>query len=215
MYLREIYLIRHGETDYNKKGIVQGAGVDAPLNEKGMKQAEAFFDAYRRFSFDKIYTSRLKRAYQTIEPFKGLDIPVEKHHGLNEIDWGDFEGRPVAHEQRNYYLSLLQSWREGYTHIPIKGGESPNDVYQRQKPVAEKLLNFDNHQTILVCMHGRAMRVFLCLLLGKCLTEMDEFKHANLGLYKIGVKPDNEITLLKRNCTDHLKAAEHQFTVDA
>ncbi|MFW5879460.1 MAG: histidine phosphatase family protein, partial [bacterium] len=59
--LKTIYLIRHGQTDYNKKGIVQGSGIDASLNDLGRQQAEAFYDAYRNMPFDKIYISDLKR----------------------------------------------------------------------------------------------------------------------------------------------------------
>ena len=46
--IKDIYLIRHGETDYNRLGVVQGSGIDADLNELGQRQAKAFFDHYHR-----------------------------------------------------------------------------------------------------------------------------------------------------------------------
>jgi probable phosphoglycerate mutase len=57
---KTIYLIRHGETDFNRQGIVQGSGVDSDLNELGRAQAEAFFQSYQNVNFDKVYTSALK-----------------------------------------------------------------------------------------------------------------------------------------------------------
>ena len=48
---KEIYIIRHGETDYNRQGIVQGQGVDTSLNDLGRRQASAFFEHYRHIDF--------------------------------------------------------------------------------------------------------------------------------------------------------------------
>jgi broad specificity phosphatase PhoE len=84
---KTIYLIRHGETDYNRRGVVQGSGVDSDLNEMGRAQAMAFFQAYQHVPFQKIYISGLKRTYQTVESFIELGMPYEKLTGLNEISW--------------------------------------------------------------------------------------------------------------------------------
>ncbi|HLS39123.1 MAG TPA: histidine phosphatase family protein, partial [Sphingobacterium bovisgrunnientis] len=58
---KTFYFIRHGQTDLNLKGIVQGRGVNTSLNDSGRKQADAFFNAYKHIPFDKIYTSTLVR----------------------------------------------------------------------------------------------------------------------------------------------------------
>lgn len=186
---------------------MQGEGVDAPLNENGYQQALAFYQAYWDLPLDKIYTSQLKRAYQTIEPFFQQTSPpaLEKHPGLNEINWGDFEGRAVAKEQKAYYHNLMESWLQGHTHIPIQGGESPEDVAAKQKPVVDKLLGNPEEKSVLICMHGRAMRIFLCHLLNKPLKAMNEFHHGNLGLYHIRVNDQNQPQLLKANCQEHLE----------
>ena len=57
MVEKEIYIVRHGQTDLNAQGIVQGKGVDAPLNELGQKQANAFYEAYKHVPFDALYSS--------------------------------------------------------------------------------------------------------------------------------------------------------------
>ncbi|HMR56571.1 MAG TPA: histidine phosphatase family protein, partial [Cyclobacteriaceae bacterium] len=69
MTTKKIYLIRHGQTDFNLKGIVQGSGVDSSLNDRGRAQAEAFYETYKNIAFDKIYTSALRRTRESVIGF--------------------------------------------------------------------------------------------------------------------------------------------------
>ncbi len=183
--LKKIYLIRHGQTDLNLQGIVQGSGVDSSLNETGRWQADKFFQAYQHVKFDKIYTSALQRSVQSVQPFIDLGIPFEQHAGLNEICWGHREGTRITPEEDAYYYEMLERWNQGETHLPIEGGESPEQVAERQKPVMELILSRPEEQTILICMHGRAMRVLLAWLLHYPLYQMDRFTHHNLCLYEL------------------------------
>ena len=89
----EIYLIRHGQTDFNKVGIVQGQGVNSKLNALGRRQANQFFQAYQHIPFNLIFTSELQRTLQSVEPFLKTGLPHKIHAGLNEINWGKFEER--------------------------------------------------------------------------------------------------------------------------
>jgi bisphosphoglycerate-dependent phosphoglycerate mutase len=66
---KEFYIIRHGETDLNKQGIIQGRGIDSDLNDTGRAQAAAFYAMYKDLTFDKVYTSALKRTHQTVKGF--------------------------------------------------------------------------------------------------------------------------------------------------
>ena len=104
---KTIYLIRHGETDYNRRGIVQGSGIDADLNDIGEAQALAFFESYQHVPFDKIYTSKLKRTTQSVQDFIALGIPVESHGGLNEISWGINEGQIPNSDNRESIRQLI------------------------------------------------------------------------------------------------------------
>ncbi len=183
--IKEIYITRHGQTDYNKQGIVQGSGIDSVLNEVGLQQAQAFYEAYQDIPFDKIYISELLRTYQTVAPFAEKRIPIEKHGGLNEISWGKKEGRPISPEEDAYYYFMLSEWQRGVVDLAIEGGESPQQVYDRQKPVLDLILSRPEEQKVLICMHGRAMRIFLCLLLNYEIKEMERFEHSNVCLYKL------------------------------
>lgn len=200
---KKIYIIRHGQTDFNLKGIVQGSGVDSSLNDFGMAQARAFFEAYRHVPFNKIYTSALKRSIETVQPFLHAGIPHEALSGLNEISWGRKEGQPITPEEDAYYHYVLEEWRKGNTSLRIEGGESPEDVAQRMMPAVEHIFSRTDEKIILICMHGRAMRILLCLLLNYPLRSMDMFEHENLCLYKLNYT-GTLFTIEKYNDTRHL-----------
>lgn len=183
--IKKIYLIRHGQTDFNKRGIVQGCGVDASLNDFGRSQADSFYRHYGKTRFDAVYTSKLKRSIESVGNFIGSGIPHFSLEGLNEISWGYKEGQPITPEEDAYYHYILQQWRLGKTDMRIEGGESPEEVALRQRPAIDLIMSRDLETQILVCMHGRAMRILLCLLLKYPLSEMDVFEHENLCLYVI------------------------------
>ncbi len=201
---KTIYLIRHGETDLNKKGIVQGRGMDTDLNDTGRKQSEAFYRAYRHVPFDKIYTSALKRTHQTVKHFIDDGIPWVQYPGLDELAWGVFEGQESTERTRDAFQGIIQSWAKGDLHIKFEGGENPLEVKERQLEVLEKLIETDSNETILICMHGRAMRLFLCILTEAPIYEMDKFPHLNTTLYKLEYDGE-KFHIIDFNNTDHLK----------
>jgi broad specificity phosphatase PhoE len=207
MSKKTIYLIRHGETDYNLKGVVQGSGIDADLNETGRKQAEAFFEMYGALSFDAVYTSALKRTHQSVKGFIESGIPHTILSGLNEISWGKKEGKVPNTEDDFFYRELMEQWRSGNTHIEAEGGESPDQVASRQREALKTILFPKNERLILVAMHGRAMRILLSQLSKLPLSEMDSFEHRNLCLYKIEYCYHTDtFTILERNNVAHLDA---------
>jgi len=202
---KKIYLIRHGQTDYNKRGIVQGSGIDAPLNDLGHQQAGLFFDAYQELDFDKIYTSGLIRTQQSVQKFIDLGIDYQSMPELNEIHWGEKEGKPFAPNDHQEYYKITGYWREGATHHSIAGGESPDQVLVRQKVALDDILSHPDERLVLISMHGRAIRIFLCLLLNYPLKHMDNFDHANLCLYQLTYTGSN-FRVDKANCQRHLEA---------
>lgn len=207
---KEIYLIRHAQTEYNARGMVQGSGIDADLNEEGRRQAQAFFNQYGNVPFDKIYISALKRTYQTVEPFiKQKGIPYEAHTGLNEISWGKVEGNTADAnnaEQHRHYTETLARWGAGELDVAIGSGESPNEVACRQAPVLKHIMAAEEEKIIMICMHGRAMRILLCGLLQVPLQRMDIFEHQNTGLYHLYYLKDKSWHISLMNDTIHLES---------
>jgi broad specificity phosphatase PhoE len=182
---KKIYLIRHGQTDYNLQNIVQGSGVNSSLNQTGLHQAACFFRAYNQIPFDKVYTSALQRTVQSVQSFLDMGIPHEAHATLNEICWGIKEGKKVTPDDDDVYLRLLRDWNEGRLESRIEGGETPAEVAARLDIFVDLMLSRPEEKTILVCMHGRAMRVLLCRLLNYPVQYMDLFEHHNLCLYEL------------------------------
>jgi len=204
MILKTLYIVRHGQTDLNKQGIVQGRGRDTDLNDEGRKQADLFYRAYKSVPFDKIYISELKRTQQSIQQFIDLGIPYEKLAGLDELAWGVYEGQPSTPATKAAFLKIMRNWVNGKLDVKFEGGESPNEVRLRQIEALHIILSHTEENNVLICMHGRAMRLFLCLLTGKPLTEMDSFPHQNLVLYKVTYDGD-KFEIVDFNNAAHLK----------
>ena len=203
--LKTIYIIRHGQTEFNRLGIVQGSGIDSDLNEVGQAQATAFYNKYQDVKFDKIYVSALKRTHQSVQNFLENNIPHEIHTGLNEISWGEKEGKVPNYQEDSYYKELTIQWQTGNTNLQATGGESPQEVRERQVPVIKHILAQDHEQTVLVAMHGRALRIILTTIFDEPLALMDNWEHSNLCLYKIGYDTETQkFELLTMNDTEHL-----------
>lgn len=201
---KTIYIIRHGQTDLNKQGIIQGSGIDADLNDRGRAQGAAFFEAYQHIPFDKVYVSKLRRTYQTVQKFIEAGIPYEKLGGLNELAWGIYEGQTSTAENKGAFLKIMRDWMEGRLDEKLEGGESPNELQAKQKEALEVIMSHPEEENVLICMHGRAMRLFLCLLTGVDLTHMDEFPHQNVILYKVTFD-GSQFEIAEFNNSEHLK----------
>ncbi len=182
---------------------MQGSGVDSSINDTGRAQAEAFYQTYRHVKFDKVYTSKLRRTVESVNSFLKAGVPHEAKAGLNEISWGSKEGQKITPEEDAYYHWVLEQWEQGNTSMRIEYGESPEDVAVRQKPVIDHIVSQPQEETILICMHGRALRILLCQLLHYPLKSMDLFEHENLGLYLLNFT-GTMFSIVKHNDTRHL-----------
>jgi probable phosphoglycerate mutase len=200
---KTIYIIRHGETEYNKMGIIQGSGIDSDLNDTGRKQAEQFYQAYHHIRFDAIYTSELKRTQQSVDLFAEAGHAIQPMAEFNEINWGIFEGLKGTPDSHKVYQAMINDWKAGLLDRSVEGGETPNQIQRRQAKGLQKLLAKPNEEKILVAMHGRAMRSFLCLLTNTPLQRMDEFRHNNLCLY-IAEQQEENFKVVEQNCSKHL-----------
>ncbi|MCP4521272.1 MAG: histidine phosphatase family protein [Cytophagales bacterium] len=201
---KTIFLLRHGQTDYNKSGIVQGGRIDSSINEIGQEQAKAFYEKYKHTGFDKVYTSGLQRTWQSVHQFIEDGIPHEKLEGLNEISWGKYDGTKLF--ENKHYWDVVAEWQKGNTDVTtdVELGESPDDVVLRQEEAMKHIMSKDTEETILVCMHGRAMRILLCHLLGESIGNMEEYGHHNLGFYLLSHDGEN-FKIEQNNVISHLE----------
>ena len=196
----KLYIIRHAETKYNRKGIIQGSEVDSDINDVGESQANSFYEYYKNINFDKIYVSDLKRTFQTIRRFTKNGLSYEKLKEFNEISWGVNQGKSDDLED---YAKLIDTWLAGNLDNKFEEGESPNEMSVRLVKGFNKVLD-DDHDTVLLCIHGRALRILLSKIIDNDLTKMDKYVHSNTGLYILEYK-NGKYEILGSNLRDHLE----------
>jgi phosphoserine phosphatase len=203
IHLKTIYLVRHGETDYNLANTVQGKGINAPLNQTGKRQAALLFRHYSGEPIDFVFTSTLHRTQQTVSGFVHRGLPWQPMHHLDEIGWGDLEGKP-SDDVRPHLHALINRWKEGHLQDKVAGGESPLELQQRHQRFIAHYRSVP-HRNILVCSHGRAMRILLSTMLNTPLEQMDQYAHSNTCVYKL---TDNgkRIDVVFQNNVEHLNA---------
>ncbi len=206
--MREIYLVRHGETDYNKKHIIQGSGVDSVLNETGISQGRLLFDKYKNIDFDIVHISSLQRTQQTVQHFLNQNIPSQKWRELDEINWGIYEGKPGNGAMHQVYKALVKSWVEKEYNAKIEEGESANDLGIRLERFIKHLIS-TSHQKVLICSHGRTLKALVSLLQTGTLDRMEDYKFNNTGFTKVNLLQNNfEVEFV--NDLSHLIVEQHE-----
>ncbi len=200
-----IYFVRHGETDYNKQGIVQGSGIDSSLNALGREQARLFFEKYKTMPFDAIWGSELQRTHQTLAGWYGLDRDIERDAALNEINWGAHEGRKPSPEQREDFLHTVRRWHAGDLSARVEGGESPQAAWARAEAFFTRVRREYPAHTLLMCSHGRQLRVLLSQLIEQDLSAMENYSHTNTALTVVTLPPEGPGTLKLHGDTSHLE----------
>ncbi|KAH6583835.1 hypothetical protein BASA61_007755 [Batrachochytrium salamandrivorans] len=174
--VKRIFLCRHGQTEPNALGVLQGSGIDEYLNDMGVQQAQHLRDRLGSIPVDLIVSSKLKRAYQTAEIVKERhpDAAFLQVSELAEISWGDWEGQVEPQLK-----SLLNAWMTGDFHSKAPNGESPSEVEARAVPAFYHLLLNRPEKTIVFVVHGRLLRIMLSSFLFHNLRYMNDFTHHN------------------------------------
>jgi len=157
----EILLIRHGETEANATGRYQGHW-DVPLNKTGEEQAQKLADYLKEYPASLIYSSDLKRAYDTAdliakEHSPPLEISIDNR--LREIHVGAWQGL-TWEEIQSGYSDFLINWRKDPWNIPRPGGgESDRQFLSRIQAALEDIAK--KNQPAIVLTHGGAIRSFV------------------------------------------------------
>ncbi|MDZ7657890.1 histidine phosphatase family protein [Fodinibius sp.] len=198
-----IYLARHGETEYNRCNQIQGRGIDASLNDTGIRQAQAIARDLQDISIQQIFSSSLKRSRQTAETIaKQQRLDVLAYRDLDEMDFGILEGKPIS-EIKSELKHLHERWKSGAVDFASDQGESPNAVFKRADNRARMILQEYQHKNLLFVLHGRLLRILLSEWLGYGLSRMHEIPHCNGALYHLKWNGSG-FKSLYINKTDHL-----------
>ncbi|NMA87109.1 MAG: histidine phosphatase family protein [Tissierellia bacterium] len=201
--MRKIYLIRHGESQWNVLRKIQGQ-KDIPLTDKGRKQAELAGEKLSEENIDIIYSSDLKRASETAEII-GQNIGIEPIYNmsLREINFGIWEG--LSNDSMNSkYRDEVCLWRREPEKLNIQEAENLYDVQRRAMNFLNFILENEKDENILVVSHGVTLKTIILDLLNMDLIYFKNLTIDNTGLSIIEFREYNRVLKLL-NDISHLK----------
>jgi 2,3-bisphosphoglycerate-dependent phosphoglycerate mutase len=166
--MSKLVLLRHGESQWNLENRFTG-WVDVPLSPKGEQEARAAGQKLAGITFDRAYTSVLKRAIDTLaivlEVIGQTGLPIEKDEALNERMYGELQGLNKAETAQKYGEQQVKIWRRSYDVRP-PGGESLKDTADRVLPYYERQIRPQilASKNILIAAHGNSLRALVMQL---------------------------------------------------
>lgn len=196
--ITKIYLVRHGETNWNLEGRLQGQ-LNIPLNQKGCLQAHCVADYLQAVNFQKVFSSSLIRAKTTAEIIRGdlseaeilcrtegntwpSPFEIELLPALQEVSHGDWEGR-LESELRLLYPHQFHLWKTAPLTCRKPNGENLHQVQARVIPAWENLVQrCQESQNVLVVAHKFTIQVILCYISGLNLQHILNFPQDNCGI---------------------------------
>jgi len=159
----DLFLARHGQTDWNKNGIMQGQ-QESELNEKGIADAKSLIEEVRNKNIELIITSPLKRTKQTVEHFNVDNIPVIEDARLMERCYGECEGLKTK-EVLKIHPEIETFEKDGIPYwIEVPGTETYDQVKARVKDFLDEIKTKYGGKRILVVSHGDTLDMFYALL---------------------------------------------------
>jgi broad specificity phosphatase PhoE len=169
-----LWLVRHGETDWNLEGRYQGQS-DIPLNATGLAQARALLPTFAGLPITAIYCSDLQRAAATAGLLgEALGLPVTTHRGLREAGLGRWEGMLFSDIQVVYAAEWAERRRDPLNARP-PGGETLHEVALRGAAVADEITRRHSGGQVIIVSHGLLLAAILCR--GRGLPLSEAFNH--------------------------------------
>jgi broad specificity phosphatase PhoE len=160
----ELWLVRHGQTDWNLEGRYQGQ-ADIPLNQTGIDQARQLSLSLPVLPFTALYSSDLKRARMTADILSiKFDLPVQIDQRLREINQGEWEGHLVSDIKNRYQNQTVPGQKAIFMRPP--GGEAVAEVAARMIAAANAIVEKHQGEKVLVVSHGLSVATLLCHVKG-------------------------------------------------
>ncbi len=163
--MTSIYLIRHGQTAWNKEEIFRGR-TDVPLDETGLRQAELAGEYFKGLKIHAIYSSPLARAWQTAQMIAGPhSLRVQPLEGIIDMSFGNWEGHP--HEEiKKMDPETYRLWRAEPHRARLPGGESLEEVRVRAMAAVEEVIQSNLGKALVLVSHRVVNKVVICGVLG-------------------------------------------------
>ncbi len=189
-----IYLVRHGETDWNKKLLFQGH-TDIELNNNGIRQAKCIAKTFKEVKLDAIISSDLLRAFQTAAEIRKVSpskCPIIMDKGFRERNYGNLEGKLYDryHKQNKDFT-----------------GEKDKEFFARINKAFDKVVKKHKGQDLVIVAHGGVVRQIISYILG--LKNYKRLRVYNASISEIFYNPEkNGFFLLSFNSVAHLPKSE-------
>jgi phosphoserine phosphatase len=200
--MKNIYIVRHGETQWNKEEVFRGR-KDIPLNEMGQKQAEMVGLYFRDKRIDRIVSSPLTRAVQTAEAIsRTTSVAVESAEEFTDINFGAWEGLPLREVEERYPADLA-TWKTSPENFKIESGETLETVRKRISMWLAEVMS-EKEGTFVVVTHRVICKLIVLYLLKIGNEHFWDMKYdpASITLME---QNNNQFTLAFGNDTCHLR----------
>lgn len=200
----KIYITRHGETEWNKEGRMQG-WKNSNLTEDGIKNAKKLGKRLKHVDFDCIYCSPLGRAVDTakyIRQDKKTEIVLVD--SLKEMGFGKWEGMEQERIMEFYPTEYFNFWNKPHLYNPIEG-ESFEELFERVKDVLNQTIRNSAGGNILIVSHAVVIKVIYSIIKGHPLEELwgpPFLQGTSLTIIEV---EDNEINIILEADTSHLE----------
>ena len=204
-----IFLIRHGETDWNREFRYQGSS-DIPLNKDGISQARRVGIRLSGISPTLVLTSPLLRARKTAEEIVeqgDWDAPIETRDSLREISFGIWEGLTIP-EIKKLDGETFDRWKAAPFSCAPQGGEMFAEIMERSVTLKEELSSRPAGESTFIVGHGGVLRALAAVLLG--FDDIDlmwrmRFDNCSISIIDIWPKSKWRSSMLLTNDTHHLR----------
>lgn len=197
-----IYIVRHGQTEWNILGKTQGHG-NSDLTAKGIEQAELLANSMTKYPIDYIYSSDLGRAYQTAEIIGNkLNVKVEKTEALREMNFGTWEGRLIK-DIMEEDPKLYHQWRNEPHLARIPQGETLDQIKERTDAFIKEINEKYDGKHIVLVTHSLCARIMLLSFLNSSVENIYRLNQGNTALNIVELR-DYGPVVMKMNDTTHI-----------
>lgn len=206
--MKRIILARHGESEFNARGIIQGH-IDTDLTPRGIVQGHLLaLDIKKRFQVERVISSDLRRAYRTAHIVGDtLDLEIEKDSRIREMYFGEWEGKSykeIFEKNRRDFVN----WLRNPIKYPLPSQEDEEKFLSRLSDFLDYILKL-NEKEILIVGHGGSIQGLLCISLNIGLENLWAFKHTNAS-YSVISFENNKFFLKELNNNSHLEKLERK-----
>lgn len=210
--MQTIYLIRHGETDFNRDGRVQGL-TESNLSDLGREQARLIGERLQDLDIEAAVTSPLSRAVDTCRIALNGSMEFVTYERLHEINLGMWEGRRAA-ELKQAYPEMVEMWYERPSELRIPGAETMRRFRNRVTREMDRVRGDFGDVTVAAFVHGGVICAYLTSLLGMKLDDIWRFRIRNGSITRVAFPNDRpRIDLL--GDVSHLKDAQREVPASA